>query len=149
VRRAQRALGLAAIITTLGCSHSEGSDSLIVVMVTELADLPTVAQLRVVITSGELSETKMFPQVPAAGGIDFGRGFSFSFRLAASRAGLLSLAIDALDPGARVVAKGVAEVPILVGKRTDAVVSLGLVSEADAGIPDSDAAELDGSGTVD
>jgi hypothetical protein len=136
MRFAKKIAAVAAAWTALGCGGSE-SNSIVVVTVTAALGMPTVTQLQVVVANAGLSDTKLFPPTPVAGGITFDTSFAVTFPT--SRAGYLEVAIAALDANSQMVASGNNTVPIVPGGRADVTVSLALVTNTDAGAPGPDA----------
>jgi hypothetical protein len=123
---------VAAAWLALGCGGSE-SNSIVVVTVTAAPGMPTVTQLRVEVSNAGLSDTKMFPQAPAAAGIAFATSFAVTFPT--SRAGYLTVVVSALDANSQVVATGDSTVPIVAGGRADVTVHLALLPNTDGGPP--------------
>ena len=130
----------AAALLFVGCGGSS-SNSIVVVTATAAPGMPTVTQLRVVVSNGGLSDTRLFPPVPVAGGITFDTSFAITF--ATSRAGYLEVAITALDVNSQEVATGDNTVLIVPGGRSDVTVHLALTTTADAGPPGPEAAVPD------
>ena len=130
----------AAVLLFLGCGGSS-SNSIAVVTVTAAPGMPTVTQLRVVVSNGGLSDTKLFPPAPVAAGITFDTSFAITF--ATSRAGYLEVAIAALDVNSQEIATGDNMVPIVPGGRADVTVHLALGTSADAGPSGPEAAVPD------
>jgi hypothetical protein len=135
-----RQIQAAVAFLFLGCDGSS-SNSIAVVSVTAAPGMPTVTQLRVVISNGGSSDSKMFPRVPVAGGITFDTSFAVTFPT--SRSGYLDIAVSALDPSGHEVATGDNTTRIVPGGRADVTVHLALVPNTDAGLPGGDAGIAD------
>jgi hypothetical protein len=138
-----KTLVLTTALVAVGCSGSE-SNSIVVVTVTAGPGIPTVTQLRVVVTNAGLSDTKVFPKTPVREGITFDTSFAVTFPT--SRAGYLMVTVTALDPSGREVAGGSNTAQIVPGGRADVSVTLVPVVNPDAGVPGPDVPGADAPG---
>jgi hypothetical protein len=138
--RTSRLTTLATAFALSACSGS-ANNSIVVVTVTAPTNMPTVTQLRVVVSNAGRSDARLFPESPVPSGITFDTTFAVSFPT--SKQGYLDVSVTALGPAQSIVGAGGASVRIVPGGRADLTVPLVLDVGPDAGQPHIDAGRLD------
>jgi cysteine-rich repeat protein len=110
------------VLGALGLLACSSSSSTVFVTVTKSSVVPPVTRLRLTLSTGGVSEVKVFPETAVAGPITFPA--SLALVLGASRVGRLDVAIDGLDEAMAIVANGALSLAVVAGAQTNGSVEL-------------------------